>query len=383
MTDSAAPARVVFWAGSFERAGTQRFLVELLRRLDRRAFAPVVFSTRADGELLPVIESLGVSVHEFGTGRTILSPATFSGLWGAARFLRRERVDVLCCMLGITTLFGPFVGRMAGVPVVVNAQRNLGYWLRGRLKESVYGYVSRRMVDGILVNNTAARDELSTRFRVPPERVHETHGGVDVRSISDAVPAESVRRELGLEGARVVVCVGKLSRVKNHGLFLRAAALVAEGREDVVFLIVGDGPLRGELSTLAGRLGLSGRVRLAGRREDVPALLKLTDVFVMPSSSEGLPNAVMEAMAAGLPVVATRVGGIPELITDGESGRLVAPGDAEAMARAVGELLDDRDLAERMGRAGLETVREGYDIESAVGRFEDVLRELLGAARAK
>jgi hypothetical protein len=374
------PVKVVFWAGSFEFAGTQRFLVELLTRMDRDVFSPIVFSTRPEGELLPVIEELGVPVHEFGTGRRLLSPDTLTGLWSAARFLRRERVQVLCCMLGITTLFGPFVGRMAGVPVVLNAQRNMGYWLAGGHRKRVYGYVSRRVVDGILVNSSAARDELTGTFRVRENLIHETRGGVDVGAISRAEPSEAIRTELGLEGKRVVCCVGKLSRVKDHATFVRAAATVASGRDDVAFLIVGDGPLRAELEGQVRELKMADRVRFAGERRDVPAILKLVDVFVLTSTSEGLPNVIMEAMAASVPVVATDVGGVPELVVDGESGLLVRPGDADGVAGAVAGLLDDPARAAQLGHTGFDRVRANYDIEHAVRGFEKILIGLVRRA---
>ena len=376
-------ARIAFWAGSFELAGTQRFLLSLLRLMDKGAFEPVVFSTRPEGELLSEIEALGTPVHEFGTGRSLFSPATASGLWRAGRFLRRERVDALCCMLGITTLFGPFVGRVAGVPVVLNSQRNMGYWLRGRVRQAVYGYVNRRLVDGVLVNSRAAAEELTRRFGVPPGRVHAIPGGVDVASFDVAEPDEALRSEMGLRGAKVVGVVGKLSRVKNQAFFIRAAARVLTKRKDVAFLIVGDGPLRKELEELAGWLGVAGRVLFLGERRDVPELLKLMDVFVMPSMSEGLPNAIMEAMAAGLPVVATDVGGVSELVVDGETGRLIPLGGESQLADAVVGLLDDDGFARELGRAGHERVRSEYDIGVAVRRFEDVLGGLLGAAQGR
>jgi L-malate glycosyltransferase len=367
----------VFWAGSFELAGTQRFLLSLLERMDRECFEPIVFSTRPEGELLPAIEATGVPVHEFGTGRGPLSPATICGLWRAGRFLRRQRVDVLCCMLGITTLFGPFVGRMAGVPVVVNSQRNMGYWLRGRARKGLYGFVNRRMVHGVLVNSRAAGNELIERFGVNPDKIHEIPAGVDVAKFAESPPDDQLRRELGFEGMMVVGAVGKLSRVKNHALFLRAAARLASARRNVAFLIVGDGALRKELEDLAGWLGIANRTLFLGERADVPRLLALTDVFVMPSVSEGLPNAVMEAMSAGVPVVATNVGGVSELVEDGVTGRLVpAEGEME-LAEAIGALLDDPAAREEMSRAALERVKSVYDVKVSVQRFEGVIGDLV------
>jgi glycosyltransferase involved in cell wall biosynthesis len=295
--------------------------------------------------------------------------------------MRRERTQVLCCMLGITTLFGPFVGRLAGVPVVLNAQRNLGYWLGHGVRALVYGYVSRRVVDGILVNSSAARRELIERFRVRPELIYETGAGVDVEAIAATEPSGGDRSELGLDGMKVVGTVGKLSRVKDHQTFLRAAGMIAAERDDVAFLVVGEGPLRRELEDLTGELGLGGRVHFLGRRGDVPSLLKLMDVFALTSVSEGLPNVVMEAQAASLPVVATNVGGVPEVVDDGVSGLLVEPRDHAGLARALSSLLGDPQLAARMGRAGHETVRLEYGLDAAAQGFEDALKRTLERAK--
>lgn len=374
------PAKLVLWAGSFEFAGTQRFLLELLRRMDRERFTPIVFSTLAEGELLPEVEALGVPVHEFGTGGRVLSPRTVGDLSRAAAFLRRERVDVLSCMLGLTTLVGPFVGRAAGVPVVVNNQRNLSYWLRGGARESVYGFVSRRVVDAVIVNSAAAARELSGRFRVPESKIENIGVGTDLERISRATPAEELKRELGLGESKVVGVVAKLSPVKGHGHFLEAAAFISKADGDVRFLIVGDGPERTRLEREAGELGLSGKVHFIGVRDDVPAVLKLMDVLVLSSLSEGSPNVVLEGMAAGVPVVATRVGGVPEVVEDGVSGFLVDPGDVPGLSNAVLRLLNDADRAREMGRKGRATAVENYDINRVVARVEDVFSSLLERA---
>ncbi|MFH1865783.1 MAG: glycosyltransferase [Candidatus Eisenbacteria bacterium] len=377
------PAKLVLWAGSFEPAGTQRFLVELLRRMDRGRFAPIVFSTLAEGELLPEVEAMGVPVHEFGTGRRALSAQTVRDLSGAAAFLRREKVDILSCMLGLTTLVGPFVGRAAGVPVVVNNQRNMSYWLRGGARESIYGFVSRRVVDAIVVNSAAAANELSGRFRVPESKIRNVGVGTDLERIARAEPAEELKRELGLGDSRVVGVVAKLSPVKGHRHFLEAAASVSRAYGDVRFLVVGDGPERARLERTAGELGISGKVRFLGVRDDVPAVLKLMDVLVLSSLSEGSPNVVLEGMASGVPIVGTRVGGVPELVEDGVSGLLVDPGDVPAMSNAVLALLTDPDRARAMGEKGRTRATEDYDINRVVVRIEDVFSDLLKRARGR
>lgn len=375
------PVRVAFWAGSFERAGTQQFLVEFLRRLDRERFDPVILSTLKTGELLGDIDAMGIEVHQFKTGRHLLSVETLRSLSGAARFLRRERVAVLNCMLGVTTLFGPLIGRLAGVPVVFNNQRNLSYWMRGRYKNAVYGFVNRHVVDRILVNSDAARAELEERFAVRPAKIVAVGTGVDLARIDAAAPNVELISSLGLTERPKIGIVAKLSWIKGHRYLLDAMPDVLSRHPDAVLMIIGDGPLRALLEARAEELDISGSVFFVGARDDVPSLLKALDIFVLASTSEGSPNAVLEAMAARLPVVATAVGGVPEMLMDGGSGILVPPKDPRAIASALSELLDDRARAASMGRAGREAVEREHDLDLVIRRTEGVFEAELRRRR--
>ncbi len=370
------PLRLALWAGSFERAGTQQFLLELLRRIDRSRFAPVVLSTLRVGELLPEIEALGIDVHEFGTGASLTSPATARQIVGAASFLRRERIDILSCMLGLVTLIGPYVGRMAGVPIVVNNQRNLSYWIAGGAKEAAYRFANRHLVDAVMVNSRAAASELEMRFRTPPGKIVRLAPGIDLSRFDRGASSEALRDEMGLGASRVVGIVAKLSPVKGHDHFLRAAARIRERCDDVTFLVVGDGPLRADLESLTDELGLADAVRFVGVREDIPEVLGLMDVFVLSSLSEGAPNVILEAMAAGVPVVASNVGGVPDMVRDGETGRLVEPGDPDALADAVLDILNDETSAGLMGRLAQSVVRAEHNIEDVVECVQQVFEGL-------
>jgi len=371
-------AKIAFWAGSFERAGTQRFLVELVKRIDRSRFEPIILTIAKQGELLEELAAADVPVHEFQTGRTALSPRTIAGLSAATAFLLRERIDVLSPMVGITTLFGPLVGRAAGVPVVVNNQRNLGYWVNGRAETATFGFVNRTVVDAVLVNSRAAAAELVERFSVPRSKLVLVGSGTDLPAIDSAEPNRSVVDELGLDGRPVVGIVAKLSAVKGHEQFIRAAALLARERDDMV----GDGPRRQELERIVADLGLTGRVHFLGVRTDVLSLLKIMDVLALTSLSEGSPNVILEAMGAGLPVVATRVGGIPELVEEGRTGLLVEPGDDEDLAGAIAELVDHPERARAMGVRGRVRVTEQFQLDDVVRRFEDTFTTLLRAVRS-
>jgi len=206
--------------------------------------------------------------------------------------------------------------------------------------------------------------------------------GIDVGRFAWSPPDERLAAELGLAGHPVVGVVAKLSPVKGHEWFLESAARVARERDDARFLVVGDGPRRSELEGMARALGVADRVVFAGARDDVPALLRLMNVFVLSSVSEGAPNVVMEAMAAGVPVVATDVGGVADAVGGPSSAVLVPPRDADAMARAVLGLLADPQAAGAMGSAGQRIARERHDIGAVVERVEGMFEALLdGRAR--
>ncbi|MCK4513518.1 glycosyltransferase, partial [bacterium] len=229
----------------------------------------------------------------------------------------------------------------------------------------------------------AAERELLERFGVPASKVESVGTGVDLRRIADARVGEELTRELQIAGRTVVGIVAKLSPVKGHEHFLRAAAGIAKAHDDVAFLVVGDGPRRQMLTEMAKELEIEDAVVFAGARDDVPSLLKLMDVFVLSSLSEGSPNAVLEAMAAGLPVIATDVGGLPDIVIDGESGILVPPGDWEALEKAITELLADPERAAAMGRMGLANAADKHDIEKVVRRVEGIMDRLLDLPRGR
>jgi glycosyltransferase involved in cell wall biosynthesis len=172
--------------------------------------------------------------------------------------------------------------------------------------------------------------------------------------------------------------MGRLVPVKGLEFYLQAARLILDRRDDVTFVIVGDGPLGPELRTLAREYGIDGRIRFLGQRRDAHQMLELMDLFVLPSLSEGVPMVLLEALALGRPVVATRVGGVPEVIEHGKSGLLVSPGQPEPLADACMVLLDDRALARELALAGHQRVREHFSANAMAQQVATLYRSLVG-----
>jgi glycosyltransferase involved in cell wall biosynthesis len=371
----ASPCRVAYVIGELGKGGAEYQLYELVRGLDRRRFVPRVVSLAHGGYWAEPLRGLGVEVTEL--------PGRGSADWRRLRALRREleafRPHVLHTILWSGNAYGRLASVGLGIPVVITAERNVvrrPTWQRGveRLLDLT--------TDRYLVNSTAIVDELVGRGRLPRSKMQVIHNGIDLAGLPPFEPARAAaRRAAGFDpDRRLVAQVGRLEPQKDYPTYLAAAARVAARVPDVDFLAVGDGALRPELEAEAARLGLGLRLRFTGVRHDVPALLGGVDVLVLASRYEGLPNAVIEAMAAGAVVVATDVGGVGELIVPGETGIIVPVERPDAIADAVAGLLADPERMRAMAVAARRRIEERFTVEAMVRRTQAAYDECLRAA---
>lgn len=294
--------------------------------------------------------------------------------------LRSERVDVLHAHMFGSSLWGSVIGRLAGVPVVVTHDHG---WVgpRSRAEMTLQRQVIARASDAVVAVSRHTREQLIEREGIPPEKIVFIANGIAPPPVPTGA---SVRKELGLvDGAPVVGSVGLLRAQKALEVLVEAAAiLVRQGFSDLVLAMAGDGPERPQLERLVAELGVADHVRLLGLRTDIPDVIASFDVAASSSDFEGSPLAIMEYMALGRPIVATRVGGVPDLIEDGVHGRLVSPRDPQALADAIAELLRDPARAAEMGRQARERRESEFAVATMVERIERLYRRLLeGSAR--
>jgi glycosyltransferase involved in cell wall biosynthesis len=305
-------------------------------------------------------------------GTSLARPATLTGLLATARRLRAQRVAIVHGYLYEGNILGMLAGRLAGVPIRIASKRSLDHYPRRaqRLATRLANACAHRIVCNAEAVSRVVREE----ERPAPEKLLVIPNGIPVD-----VAAGPAERPAGVPvGARLVGMVGRLSWKKAVHHFLEAARRVREVRDDVAFVLVGDGPLRGALESEAARLGIGPHVHFLGERPAARALLGSLDVLVVSSVIEGMPNVVLEALAAERPVVATRVGGIPEILTHEESGLLVPPADPPALAAAVLRLLARPEEAAAFGAAGRRTVEARFSVEAMAARFAALYDELLG-----
>lgn len=363
---------VVHVAGSAEWGGGERYLELLARHVDRRRFALTVVAPAA-GALCGRLEALGVEVHVVDLSALI----SVRALARLAALLGRLAPAVVQAHGARSNFYTRVAARLAGVPAVVSTVHNaLGDYPVSPLRFAVYRALDRLTLPltsrVVCVAGALARDY--------PGRTTVIHNGIDLDDFDPGgmrAPAGALRHRLGLGGGPVAGFVGRLTPQKDPLTFVRMLAALRQARPDVQGLVVGDGPLRPEVEQAVRAHGLGSSCRFLGERSDVAALLLAMDVFVLTSVSEGFPFIVLEAMAMKRPVVATRVNGVPEIVEDGVTGRLVPRGDAATLTRATRDILDAPDAGRGMGRAGRQRVVERFTAQRMVAETQALYLRLL------
>jgi glycosyltransferase involved in cell wall biosynthesis len=347
--------------------GAETLLVDIVRRLDRNRFAPELCCLKHFG---PLGEVLAKEVPAF-TG-LLSHKYDFAVLGRLRRLLADRQIDAVVTVGtgGDKMFWGRLAARAAGVPVICSALHSTGLPDHVELPNRLLAPIT----DAFIAVAPSHGEYLVRHEGCPRGKVRVIPNGVDTDRFHPRWPDRRILEELGVEpGAPVAGIVAALRPEKNHELFLHAAAIVHARRPDARFLVVGDGPRRAALEQLAAELKLEPAVRFLGTRSDVPEVLSVLSVLLLTSHMEANPVSILEAMAAEKPVVATRVGSVPETVCDGRTGYLVPPDDADALAARTIELLDNRAQAETLGRAGRETVLRHWSIDRMVEGYEQLI----------
>jgi glycosyltransferase involved in cell wall biosynthesis len=354
------PANTVFLLQDLSFGGTQRQALELARLLDPHRFRVEVWLLAGGDDLLPLARDFGLRLRWLSR-RHRVGPGALANLW---RRLRANPLDVLLPFTVVPNIWGRLWGRLARVPLIVGNCRGGG--APRRQHESWLWPLAHHL----LCNSEALQAVLVNRHGVPARRVTVIKNGVD---------ADFFRP--GPAGGRpefpVVLAVARLVPDKDPGTLVRAFRLTATDHPEAQLWLVGDGPLQEPLDRLVQDLGLTARVRFLAARPDLRPLFNRASLLALSSVAEALPNVVLEAMAAGLPVVATRVGGLPEMVTPGRTGWLAPPGDAPALAAAISQLLGSGETRRAFGRAGRRRVQQDFSLTAMARRHQEVLAGLL------
>lgn len=350
---------------TFETGGSERQFVAVTGALDRHQFNVRLGCVVRLGPLLEKV----AAVEEFPLGGSFLSLRAQLSRAALGRYLWRERIRVAHSFDFYTNLLLLPTARLVRVPVVIGSHRQLGDLLTPRQFRAQAA--SFRFCDRVVCNSRAAAERLLEQG-LREEKIVIIPNGLEPELFAAAVPA--LPKSSGR--LRVGMIARMNARSKHHALFLRAAGRLAPKFPNVEFLLAGDGPLREELEALAREAGIADRVSFLGDRRDIPQLLASMDISVVPSRSESLSNAVLEAMAAGVAVVATNVGGTPEVISDRETGLLVPPDEENELAAAMERFITEPGLRAGCARKAKELASAKFSLESVAERYQSLYEEL-------
>lgn len=370
-----APIRIALCITDLDIGGAERCLTELAIRMDRRRFEPVVYAlsprpSRVDDSFLPMLSRAGVPVHFLGGRRILQFPVVVARL---KKLLRQQSPQLLQTFLFHANVVGRVAARLAGVDPVVAGIRVAEQGSRWHLwlDRLTQGWVERY----VCVSEAVARFS-AEHGGLSPQKLVVIPNGIDLTSYPAQQPADG--DWLGVpRGRRLVTFVGRLAPQKGLEWLMTSLPLWMDKASDCDLLLVGDGPLRGKIETMARASGMGNRVHLLGRRSDVSAILAASELLVLPSRWEGMPNVVLEAMATGKPVVASEVEGVCELLGSAAIKQTVPYGNTQALCQAILAFLDDPALAGDTGRENRRQAERKFDISLTVRAYEQLWESLV------
>jgi glycosyltransferase involved in cell wall biosynthesis len=364
-----SPTRIAFCITDLDAGGAERALVQIVTRLDRRRWEPHVFCLDAGGVLAADLRTAAIQVTCLGARRRrdvlVVRPL--------CRHLAALRPAILQTFLFHANIIGRLAGAAAQVPVIVSGIRVAEKRSRARLW---LDRVTDRLVTRHVCVSRDVADFSTVRGRLPIAKIRVIPNGVDFECYANAAPADLAKFGVP-HGSKVLLFVGRLDPQKGPLQLLEAAAELFTEHSDLQLVMVGDGPLATELRAWTVVRGLESRIHFVGRQADVAGLMRAADVFVLPSLWEGLPNVVLEAMAAGTPVVATDVEGVRDLLTEGESGTIVPRNGEFPLTQAIGHVLRTREQARKMASRAQTVVKERFTWPLVAAEYERLYAELL------
>lgn len=362
--------RLAFCITDLDAGGAERALVQIVVRLAQLGWEPKVFCLSGPGAMVAPLEQAGIPVECLG----IRSATDWPRLRQLRRGLRAWQPAVLQTFMFHGNLAGRWAARYSNGPVVISglrvAERDAPW--RMRLDRWTQRWVAMNVCVSRGVADFAVRE-----MGLSPQKVTVIPNGVDASHFANAAP-DDLRRFGIPAGSRVLCCIGRLHPQKGPDLLLAALAPRLSREPNLHLLLIGEGPLRGALEAEAARAGVASQVHLPGRVDDVAGILKASLALVLPSRWEGMPNVVLEAMAAGRPVIATRVEGSDELVRDGETGYLCNVESPEALAAAIERLLSAGERSAEFGRRSKAIIKEEFTWDSSARSYDLLYRRCLG-----
>jgi glycosyltransferase involved in cell wall biosynthesis len=369
--------KIVYVITSTGVGGAEKILYYTVTGLDSTKYSISLCSLKERGEIAKELEKCGVQIHclrmvnKEGVIGWLSSIITLFRLFS---YLRKLRPTIVHSFLFRANILARIAGYLTGVPIIISSIRVMG-------GEKEFFHFLERMtsfvVDRYVTVSESVKGYIIQKSKIPVEKVSVIYNGVNIKNC-DSLQVQNVKLSFSREAGNIILMtVGRLHKQKGHYYLIHAISKVKKEVLKIRLLIIGEGEEEKNLKNLVKSLDLTDQIIFTGLKYDVENILPIAELFILPSLWEGMPNAVLEAMATGKPVVATEVGGIPELVIHGETGLLVPPKDSDALASAIIDLLQDKLKAKKMGEVGRIRVEEHFNISKTVEKTESLYQELL------
>jgi len=371
-----APIAIVYLITSTNVGGAEKAILQLIRNLDRQEFKIYVCSVKKPGPFAQALAAeadgfFSLNLAENGGAAALIN--FLPGLLLLIRLLRRISPAILHCFLFRANLLGRIAGSIAGVPVVISSVRVIE---AGSVFKNAIDRLTAALTDKYIAVSDAARAYTIKHSNVSPQKIITIYNGIDSRNTCLEAPVS--RRDLAVDEKDVVLAIiGRLHKQKGHLLLLEALPFILPKAPRTRVLFCGAGREEARLREIVAHRGLAEHVRFLGLIENASQILPHIDVLVLPSLWEGMPHVVLEAMAAGRPVVASRIAGMGELVEDGKTGILFRSGDPRSLAEALLKLITNRELARTMGDAARERVMKNFQLKETVQKTVRLYHKLL------
>ncbi|MFH0788173.1 MAG: glycosyltransferase [Pseudomonadota bacterium] len=365
---------ILFVFAALPVGGAEQVLVTEVEGLDKTRYTPLVCVLSEKGPIGEMIEKMAIPViplHRMKKNRF-----DYGIIRDLKRVMVREKVSIVHTHLYDGGKYGRLAARLAKVPVVIHTIHNV--YVKRRSKHHLINWGLSFFTDRIIAVSGAVKESVVRYDHIRPEKIQVFYNGIDLSQCDLTPDRDGARSSLGIKPEEVVIgVIARLEEQKGHQVLLEALSLIPDLPTNLKVLMVGDGKLRLSLEEETKKRGLSSRVVFLGTRTPIFPILKALDLFLLPSLWEGFSVALLEAMAMGVPVIATKVGGAEEVITSGQQGLLIPPGDPHSLAEAIGEAWLHRDRFLRMAEMGKEKVRQNFSKERHLTLLQDLYQEVL------
>jgi glycosyltransferase involved in cell wall biosynthesis len=367
--ESLAMTGIAFITTSLNVGGAEKQWLNLINKMNKTSFKIVLICLYDLGEVGNQIRDTGIITYSniFKNRYSILS------VFKLVNILKKENISIIFMMhLPLLIIYGSIAAKIAGIKNVISAVHSTGYIDR-KYRSFITDKIFLVNINTVVALSEQHKNYLMTVVKYPEDKLQVISNGVDISVFSQCIDTVPIKARLGIKcNEKVVGIIGRLHSIKRHDVFIDAAYLAQKYYKDIVYLIIGDGAEITNINKKILRLGMTERIKVLGQRNDMAELIKILDISVLSSDSEALPMSIIESMAASVPIVATNVGSVRDLVIDGVNGYIISPNSSKELASAMLKIIDDKKLAKNMGEMGAKIARERFSDWIMVDKYEEL-----------